>query len=106
MGASPKMEKNEFEPRISFSRARTKPLVVEKIKRRRVPPMAYSIRVRRKTGVWQTEPTIRRGNPPKVDDEIEVNLRRETIKARVTVITTNPSKAKGQPAIEVHAEEI
>jgi hypothetical protein len=31
------MEKDDFEPRISFSYARTNPLVVEKIKRRRVP---------------------------------------------------------------------
>jgi tRNA(Ile2) C34 agmatinyltransferase TiaS len=36
------MEKDDFEPRISFSYARTKPLVVEKIKRRRVPPICPS----------------------------------------------------------------
>jgi len=68
--------------------------------------MAYSIRIRRKTGIWQTEPAIRRGSPPKLDDEIEVNLRGETVKARVNAITTNPSKAKGDPALEVHTEEI
>jgi ribosomal 50S subunit-recycling heat shock protein len=67
--------------------------------------MAYSIRIRRKTGIWQTEPAIRRGSPPKLDDEIEVNLRGETVKARVNAITTNPSKAKGDPALEVHTDD-
>jgi hypothetical protein len=64
--------------------------------------MAYSIRIRGRTGIWQTEPAIRRGNPPKLHDEIEVNLRGDTVKARVNAITTNPSKAKGDPDLEVH----
>ena len=64
--------------------------------------MAYLTRIRGRTGIWQTEPAIRRGNPPKLHDEIEVNLRGETVKARVNAITTNPSKAKGDPDLEVH----
>jgi hypothetical protein len=31
-----------------------------------------------------------------------MNLRGETVKARVNAITTNPSKAKGDPDLEVH----
>ena len=46
------------------------------------------------------------GAVPQLDDEIEVNLRGETVKAQVNAITTNPSKAKGDPALEVHTEEI
>jgi hypothetical protein len=62
--------------------------------------------VRRKTGKWQIDFAIRQGNPPKPGDKIEANLDGQTIKARVTVITTYTSKAKGEPAVEVHAEEI
>jgi hypothetical protein len=56
--------------------------------------MAYSIRIRGKTGIWQTEPAIRRA--------VLRNFRGETVKARVNAITTNPSKAKGDPHLEVH----
>jgi hypothetical protein len=66
----------------------------------------YAIHVRRKTGDWQTELAIRQGNPPERDEVIEANLHGEKVKARVMTITTNPSKAKGEPAVEVHAEEI
>jgi carbamate kinase len=67
----------------------------------------YSIHVRRKTGEWQTELVIRHGNPPKVGDVIDANLHGQTIEARVTNVTTSPSKAKGEPAFfDVYAEEI
>jgi hypothetical protein len=66
----------------------------------------YAIHVQRKTGEWQTEFTLWQGNPPEPDKVIEANLHGEKIKARVTTIATNRSKAKGEPAVEVHAEEI
>jgi hypothetical protein len=66
----------------------------------------YAIHVRRKTDAWQTELAIRQGNPPKPEEVIEANLDGKKVKARVMTITTNSSKAKGEPAIEVHAEEI
>jgi hypothetical protein len=66
----------------------------------------YAIHVRRKTGQWQTELAIRQGNPPNPGDVIDANLHGKNVEARVMTTTTNPSKAKGEPTIEVHAEEI
>ena len=63
----------------------------------------YSIRVRRKTGEWQTELTIRYGYAPKRGTLIETTLHDEAVKARVTNTRRNPSR---EPAVEVRAEEI
>jgi hypothetical protein len=68
--------------------------------------MIYSIRVQRKTGEWQTELTIRHGYAPKRGTLIEATLYDEAVTARVTNTRRNLSKAKGEPAFEVHAEEI
>jgi hypothetical protein len=66
----------------------------------------YSIHVRRKTGEWGTEVQIRLGKLPKPGDEVVTILCSETVKARVLAIATNPSKAKGEHFVEVHAKEI
>ena len=66
----------------------------------------YSIHVRRKMGELQSELRIRQGKLPHPGTKIWAILHGETVVARVTVLVTNPSPAKGHPAIEVHAEEI
>jgi hypothetical protein len=81
-------------------------IAVPKNAQRGETAMIYSIRVRRKTGEWQTELTIRYGYAPKRGTLIEATLHDETFKARVTNTRRNPSRAKGEPAVEVHAEEI
>jgi hypothetical protein len=68
--------------------------------------MFYSIRLRRKTGIWETELEIRQGRPPEPGDEVVEMLEGKMIKARVTLVTKNPRKAKGEPVLEVHAEEV
>jgi hypothetical protein len=67
----------------------------------------YAIHVRRKTtSDYQTQLSIGEGKSPDVGDVIEADLRGEKVKARVTNITTNPNKAKGEPVANVYAEEI
>jgi hypothetical protein len=66
----------------------------------------YSVHVRRKDGVWQRELQNRQGKLPNPGDEIRAILHGEIVAARVMVLTTNPNSAKGDPATDVHAEEI
>jgi hypothetical protein len=67
----------------------------------------YSIHVRRKTGAWDTELQIRQGKLPISGDEVAVILHGETLKARVIVMTMNPSGMKDNFAVEIiHAEEV
>jgi hypothetical protein len=66
----------------------------------------YSINVRRKTGEWQNELSMRKGIPPKQGDVIEAHIHGEVVKARVTNTAANPSKARDEPAMNVYAEQI
>jgi hypothetical protein len=67
----------------------------------------YSIHVRRKTGAWDTELQIRQGKLPIPGDEVVAILHGEILKARVIVMTMNPSRAKDNFAVEIiHAEEV
>ena len=67
----------------------------------------YSIHVRRKNGVWQTERQFRRGELPKEGETVSITLGREEIKARVLTVTEpSPAKERGELVHEVHAAEI
>lgn len=67
----------------------------------------YSVHIRRKTGAWETELQIRQGKLPIPGDEVVAILHGETLKARVIVMTMNPSRAKDNFAVEtIHAEEV
>ncbi len=67
----------------------------------------YSIHVRRKNGVWQTERQFRRGELPKEGETVSITLGSEEVKARVLNVT-EPSLAdeRGERVHEVHAAEI
>ena len=67
----------------------------------------YSIRVRRKNGVWQTERQFRRGELPKEGEAVSITLGSEEVKARVLNVTEpSPAKERGELVHEVHAAEI
>lgn len=67
----------------------------------------YSIHVRRKNGVWQTERQFRRGELPKEGETVSITLGSEQVKARVLNVTEPPpAKERGELVHEVHAVEI
>ena len=67
----------------------------------------YTIHVRRKNGVWQTERNVRPGELPKEGETVSITLGTEVVKARVlNVIGPPPAKERGALPYEVHAAEI
>jgi hypothetical protein len=67
----------------------------------------YALHVRRKTAGWQTELVIRQGNPPNPGEAIEAKLHGKNVEARVMSTTRNfRATRRGEPTVEVHAEEI
>jgi len=62
----------------------------------------YTIHVRRKNGVWQTERKFRRGELPKEGETVSITLGTEVVKAR----EPPPAKERGALPYEVHAAEI
>ena len=67
----------------------------------------YTIHVRRKNGVWQTERNVRPGELLKEGETVSITLGTEVVKARVlNVIEPSPAKERGALPYEVHAAEI
>ena len=67
----------------------------------------YTIHVRRKNGVWQTECKFRPGELPKEGETVSITLGSDVVKARVlNVIEPPPAKERGALPYEVDAAEI
>jgi hypothetical protein len=67
----------------------------------------YSIRVRRKNGVWQTERQSRRAELPKEGENVSITLGSEEVKAHVLYVTEPlPANERGELVHEVYAAEI
>jgi len=62
----------------------------------------YTIHVRRKNGVWQTERKVRPGELPKEGETVSITLGTEVVKARVL----NVIEERRELVYEVHAAEI
>jgi hypothetical protein len=68
--------------------------------------MQYRVCVTRKNGEKATELEIHRGSLPVAGDEIDVELRGGSVRARVGASHAEAGKMSGNAVIEVHASEI